>query len=457
MQNQQQIGTTQLRNRNTHIRARVPIYRLDHTLGQPTAMIFNMRSLSALVVAACMISYSSAGIVYRPSSRGELVANPMFARQKQVSNTSSTPKFEYGEPKHDYPGVVATGKTGPTNPEKPKLGTKVNQTSEARLATLNSVDDWCTFGPKDKGEELGDGEGETVAYCTKPRNNARVIPDGTVKTAHFIKTPLYVQLIAFGDFTKINFKPGDSGGELDPHGATGKGNPVGGNVTSNVTGKDVSYQEWMNYISHEMLCFRVCIAGNDQISPAKECEHTLDEMGCPVIMPGNYHQDEVFDECEADAAYPPGVYVSNGKSSTFQQYNTGVWKDDKGKSHGYTNGDKNAPTPTLAMSMPSSSNCKTKSSISNGIKSIIPDQKPADGGSKGGAGGGGGAGGAGGGGGNSDKGGSDSKDSDSKPSSSSGSGKSSGGSSGGRNGAAALVPSSLTAVIAAVALGAVVL
>lgn len=30
--------------------------------------------------------------------------------------------------------------------------------------------------------------------------------------------------------------------QLDPHGATGNGNPVGGNVTSNVSGEDVSYE-----------------------------------------------------------------------------------------------------------------------------------------------------------------------------------------------------------------------
>jgi len=28
------------------------------------------------------------------------------------------------------------------------------------------------------------------------------------------------------------------------------GNPVGGNVTSNITGEDVFYEEWMNYISY---------------------------------------------------------------------------------------------------------------------------------------------------------------------------------------------------------------
>ena len=52
-------------------------------------------------------------------------------------------------------------------------------------------------------------------------------------------------MLSAGDLTKINIAQGDEGGELDPHGATGLGNPVGGNVTCNVTGQDVSYQEWM--------------------------------------------------------------------------------------------------------------------------------------------------------------------------------------------------------------------
>ena len=33
--------------------------------------------------------------------------------------------------------------------------------------------------------------------------------------------------------------------ELDPHGAYGSGNPIGGNVTSNITGSDKHFQEWM--------------------------------------------------------------------------------------------------------------------------------------------------------------------------------------------------------------------
>jgi hypothetical protein len=46
----------------------------------------------------------------------------------------------------------------------------------------------------------------------------------------------------------MNIMQGDEGGELDPHGATGLGNPVGGNVTNNRTGSDLFYEEWMNYV-----------------------------------------------------------------------------------------------------------------------------------------------------------------------------------------------------------------
>ena len=375
-----------------------------------------MLSVRYLALALALVSFVNGGVIYRGTERravDEAARHGLQPRQADSSSSasdsassaaptgsssagsssgsaaapgasssasSSAPKFSYGKPKHDYPGVQATGPNGPTNPKEPKLDTPINQTSMSRLASLNSVDDWCTFGPPDNTQPLGNVEAEVVAWCTKPRNNARVIPDGTVTSAHFVKTPLYVQVMARGDFTKIGFQANDTGGELDPHGATGKGNPIGGNVTSNVTGKDVFYQEWMNYVGHDILCFRVCIAGSDQAEPKSECQHTLDEMGCWSIMPGDY-TDNVFDSCEADAAYPPGIYVSGGSTSSFQQYATGLWTDN-GKEKTYTNGVSTQTTPTTAMSTPSSSNCKTASSIANGIKSIVPPPapSPADGG-----------------------------------------------------------------------------
>lgn len=121
----------------------------------------------------------------------------------------------------------------------------------------------CIFGPPEPNSVIGNTEGEEVAWCVRKlsdiildaaytvleqRNNARVIPDGTFSAVHFVKTPLYVQVMGLGDFTKINIANEDEGGELDPHGATGLGNPVGGNVTSNVSGSDVHYEEWMKWV-----------------------------------------------------------------------------------------------------------------------------------------------------------------------------------------------------------------
>jgi hypothetical protein len=47
-----------------------------------------------------------------------------------------------------YPaGVVATGTQGVTNPPVPTMPTIINQTSIARLLSVNSIDDFCLFGP----------------------------------------------------------------------------------------------------------------------------------------------------------------------------------------------------------------------------------------------------------------------------------------------------------------------
>jgi hypothetical protein len=46
-----------------------------------------------------------------------------------------------------------------------------------------------------------------------------LIPAGALWGVQFMKTPAYVQVVGFIDQTKINIAAGDTGGELDPHGA----------------------------------------------------------------------------------------------------------------------------------------------------------------------------------------------------------------------------------------------
>jgi len=264
-------------------------------------------------------------------------------------------------------GVIATGTMGTTNPPEPTAGTSINQTSMARLLTINSIEDWCIFGPPSE-QVIADSETYEVAWCTQPRNNARVIPDGTITGASLLQTDMYVQIMAYGNFTNVNIPPGDYGGELDPHGATGLGNPIGGNVTTNMTidGQTINVAEWMLYIDYEMVCFRACTWANETYSAAAMCWHELDEMGCNFVMPGNYDFNGTYETCEADVAYPPGWYVegvSDGTTSfsSFAQYWTGVVD-----SVTYTIGD--LVTPSTVQSIPSSSNCVTVSTISNGIE-----------------------------------------------------------------------------------------
>lgn len=264
--------------------------------------------------------------------------------------------------------VTATGTMGTTNPPQATMGTPVNQSSYARLLSLNAIDDFCLFAPPTTGQDIGDSEEIEVAWCVQARNNARVIPDGVFTAVHMLRTPLYWQIQGYGDFTQINIESGDEGGELDAHGSTGFGNPVGGNVTCNATGEDVSYQEWMNYMAYNQFCLRICIAENATYSAAIECEHTFDLMGCEWVMPGDYSETG-FTDCLGDAAYPPGVYpLSNGSTSTFAQRYTGTYTSGTETdlwTIGYTS------TPQTPFSTPASSQCTTYATVSNGIASVI--------------------------------------------------------------------------------------
>jgi hypothetical protein len=115
--------------------------------------------------------------------------------------------------------VTATGTNGVTNPPAPSfmpVGSYVNQSSYSRLTTINGVDDFCLYGPPEPGPDSlignvrdfllvfslipptilrSDGTDTTqvepivVAYCTKPRNEARIIPDGTIQSAHVSVAP----------------------------------------------------------------------------------------------------------------------------------------------------------------------------------------------------------------------------------------------------------------------------
>ena len=69
-----------------------------------------------------------------------------------------------------------------------------------------------------------------------------------------LHTSQYVQITGKLQQTNINIPEGDSGGEYDPHGADGKGNPIGGLVVGKgKDGKIVQFAQWTQFIGNDMV------------------------------------------------------------------------------------------------------------------------------------------------------------------------------------------------------------
>lgn len=119
-------------------------------------------------------------------------------------------------------------------------------TTDSVSISVNSVDDFCLFAPPYSGSNatIGDTERVEVSWCLRDGYGTRLIADGTITGAHFVQTPDYIQITGVGDLTKLNIPAGDNGGELDPHGADGNGNPIGGLVFSNAFGELQQVHEW---------------------------------------------------------------------------------------------------------------------------------------------------------------------------------------------------------------------
>ncbi|KAH9956485.1 hypothetical protein BC827DRAFT_1270856 [Russula dissimulans] len=240
----------------------------------------------------------------------------------------------------DLPNQTEQGQAG-TN----QCSTTYNQTSQCQTAYVNSLSDFCIWGPPDPGPNsvIGETERFEVAWCTQGNHGTRVIPNGAITGAHFVQTPDYVQITGVGDLTQINIPAGDAGGELDPHGADGNGNPIGGVVFSTAfTGQPVQAHEWTNFVAANQFCIRVCQDGPQ--APAL-CNHIYDTMGCEWNMPGDY--DTGFTSCRGDDGPPMGVYGG----STWMQ------------------GEPNTPA---AQPAPATSSCTTTSTISNTVGIAIP-------------------------------------------------------------------------------------
>ncbi|KAL5486241.1 hypothetical protein ACEPAI_7286 [Sanghuangporus weigelae] len=201
--------------------------------------------------------------------------------------------------------------------------TTEGQDSLCQTSFLNHLDDFCLWAPPEANSLIADTEGEEVAWCTSPGKGSRIIPPGALKGVQYMRTPDYIQVVGFIDQTLINIQAGDYGGELDPHGADLRGNPMGSLVYSNAfntsNGDNNTYIqaiEWHNFMGGDAFCFKVCDPAGSRA--AEYCQHTLDRIGCAYNAPNNA-QNGTFEACLGDNQDPPGVYTSDGQVMTYSQ------------------------------------------------------------------------------------------------------------------------------------------
>jgi hypothetical protein len=199
--------------------------------------------------------------------------------------------------------------------------TTENQQSLCQTAHINSIEDFCIWAPPQGPTTIGETEHEEVAWCTKPGYGTRVIPPGALTGVQFMKTPDYIQVVGFIDQTKINLNADDYGGELDPHGADFRGNPLGGLFYSNTwSSNNNTYEqviEWHNFMGGGGFCVKACDPAGAHA--ADFCQHIFDRIGCAFNAPNNA-QDKSFTSCDGDNQDYPGVYTDpSGAVQTYTQ------------------------------------------------------------------------------------------------------------------------------------------
>ncbi|KAF9171165.1 hypothetical protein BGX20_008029, partial [Mortierella sp. AD010] len=66
----------------------------------------------------------------------------------------------------------------------------VHQRDYGQTAALISDTEYCIFLPPERGGNIADNEDKAVAFCNVPIEsapNARIIPQGLIRSVHFVK------------------------------------------------------------------------------------------------------------------------------------------------------------------------------------------------------------------------------------------------------------------------------
>ncbi|KAJ7581833.1 hypothetical protein C8J56DRAFT_793496 [Mycena floridula] len=200
--------------------------------------------------------------------------------------------------------------------------TTENQQSLCQTMFVNHIDDWCLWAPDPPNSQIGDVEGDVVAWCSKKGHGTRIFPNGAITGLQYIQTPSYIQVAGTINQALLNIA-GEFGGELDSGGQDGEGNPMGGLVYTNSfpsnNGNNGSFQQaqhWSFFIGANSFCGKICDSTGS--NPGGLCQNIYDRLGCEYNAPNNA-QAGVFERCDGDDMTPVGTYVVNGVTSVYHQ------------------------------------------------------------------------------------------------------------------------------------------
>jgi hypothetical protein len=292
--------------------------------------------LTVLAIAAGSLVGSA---IAQSSSTAPASSAPPPASSAQPAPTQAPPPTAAGpapagdtvltDKHYTWPNVPYQVDTDPTG-RGPQSGynicnsTTAGPTSNCQTAFINNIDDWCLWGPTVPNSLVGDVEAASVAWCTTAAHGTRVMPAGTITALQFLKAPGYLQVTGLINQAGIDMDPTDSGGELDPHGADERGNPLGGLMFSNgfpsSAGNPNDIQQviqWHSFMGSGQFCLKAC--DPNVANSAQYCDNIYDRIGCAYNAPAAY-QPNVFETCLSDNQDPPGVYTgTDGVVTTYHQ------------------------------------------------------------------------------------------------------------------------------------------
>ena len=136
-----------------------------------------------------------------------------------------------------------------------------------------SETDFCSFLPREPGENIGESEDDAIPFCTKSNPDTpgvNIFPSGFIKSANFAKGDGFVQITGTIHREKYDLKKSDGGGQYDtkaPNGAS-----------------CVGFKKFVNLIEpdDEIFCIRCC-------TDPKKCDTGRSTDGCKSIIRGDYN------------------------------------------------------------------------------------------------------------------------------------------------------------------------